>query len=1305
MKSPHTPVHQNDISESAAMRVRSVADRFSAAIRGQEKEPQIEEYLDSVADPDRHYLLFELVAEELEVLDQQGHHPRLDDYLNRFPHYESAVRGAFCHVLAGSANMPPRLIGTYEVKSCLGDGGFGLVYCALDVHLSRLVAIKVPRIPFVTHPRDWQKYMKLLRSEAQKATTLDHPNVARVLYFEEDPFPYLVMPFVEGQSLDKLLSANRIFSQEEILGLIRSLADALRHAHGRGLIHQDLKPGNVMIPNTMQPIIIDFGLAVPMDEQRVGNANGTLDYLSPEQIRGHKLDGRTDIWSLGVILYELLTGRRPFGVRARDVITQITEDAPVPPSQLRPGISTRLEQICLRCLEKSRDRRYKSAQRLIADLTTVEEVGATVSDEDLTPESEAKHRNSDVVDSVLFLSAHTSPITSVSWTPDGSRILTGAMDNSVRIWNATTGEQVGTFGMLPHRVIDTRVSPNGALVAVASEDQVVRVYDITQQNPVAILRPHFDLVTAVDWVDDAHVVTASLDKRIRFWSIADPRTPRTLDPVFGRILCMRLSADRQTLAVGTESGEIVLLALSKNATPIRLKGHRRPVNDVSWTPDGTLLASASDDATLRIWNALEGLELQVHEVFSSEVVAVAFSPDGNILAARSNDQEIRIFVKETEWRSVHSVNVFEKTSRRGPCKIAFGPVGVTVAYPTSRNKSLCLCRLDYDKCIAALSSSTSVVYSNAKAVLVGDSGVGKTKLAIRLVEDRWDPSDQSSRGMTIYTLQSDEHREILLWDLAGQPEYRLIHQMFMNETTLALCVYDPTESETSLSGISYWLRVLNRVVTPPPQKILIAARTDVGRARKTRQSIVALCEKQGFLGHFETSAKKGDGCQALRDTIASAINWDNVPTIESILLFREVKHFLASVRNTGRVLEDIHKLRERFLKAGSEITIGQFATVVGHVENAGLVRRLSFGRLVLLKPELLDTVASSIIDAARSHPSGLGCVEKADALRGSSEDLDPPISSSDRVLLNHATVEEMVRVGICYEQDGRLVFPSKLNEEGEFTSAELTARVRITLDTDAEFLYASLVIRFVYGGWFSLIQLEKGGAVFASADGGYLALRAQGLESPFGTFVISSADLTKSDDLRLFLSVARSYLDEKGIIYKCIQIVQCSHCRRAVADIDALAAAIENKVTRFPCQYCYQFFPIGDSTLERLADMEQAATDRVLSIENTAKARLLVEGDIVSVLGELQTREFHQLCSRPGTSIVWIGRPDKRSPHDGDSRLNEESAGDLELVCGTNAKDVGGRFAKRVGPYQLYIFCVCLAPACWFTRRGCRGCR
>jgi len=260
--------------------------------------------------------------------------------------------------------------GRYRLDRVLGEGAFGRVYLGFDEDLQRQVAIKVPSKERIQKPEDAEAYL----AEARTVASLDHPHIVAVydMGHTEDGSIWVVSKFIEGSTLEDRIKAGRP-PERESAQLLITVSNALQYAHDRRLIHRDIKPANILIEEkTNTPYVVDFGLAIREEDYlKTNSIAGTPAYMSPEQIRGegHRLDGRSDLFSRGVVLYELITGKRPFrGSSQQETLHLVLTQEPRPPRELKETIPAELERICLKALSKKASARYATAAEFAEDL-------------------------------------------------------------------------------------------------------------------------------------------------------------------------------------------------------------------------------------------------------------------------------------------------------------------------------------------------------------------------------------------------------------------------------------------------------------------------------------------------------------------------------------------------------------------------------------------------------------------------------------------------------------------------------------------------------------------------------------------------------------------------------------------------------------------------------------------------------------------------------------------------------------------------------------------------------------------------
>ncbi len=739
---------------------------------------------------------------------------------------------------------------------------------------------------------------------------------------------------------------------------------------------------------------------------------------------------------------------------------------------------------------------------------------------------------------------HEYVVTSVAFDPQGETLASGSRNDTIKVWEVRSGKLLRTLEGHLADVMSVAFDPQGRTLVSASGDKTLKLWEVRSGKLLRTLEGHQDWVWSAAFdVQGGTLASSSNDNTVKLWETGSGKLLRTLRGHQDHALKSdrdgfhSIAFDPQggTLASASQDNVVEFWDAASGKLLRTLEGHKRHIRSVAFDPHRRMLASGSQDNTVKLWEADSRKLLRTLEGHTSEIEVIAFSPNWPLLASKSRDDTIRIWSCET-WETVAVIP--KSTHRSWLPALAFHPtlplLATAGSAPDTPEEERCqlihLWELDLDVLLGGQAAAPTVHYVNAKVVLVGDTGVGKSGLSLVLNSEPFDATE-STPGRHVWTLDSREvvldanrkqTRETLLWDLAGQPGYRVIHQLHLNEVSVALVVFDARSETDPLAGVRHWERALRLAhqrqgaQSVPMKKFLVSARSDRGTVSVSKERLESVVKEFGFDGYFETSAKEGWQIQELRAAIETAIPWDDLPVVTSEELFARIKAFLLKLKETGRLLAPATQLYDEFAREHADLAAAhanlpaQFEICIGRLENRDLIRRLSFGGYVLLQPELLDAYASAMVNAAKNEPDGLGSIAEDAALAGQffvPTEQKVGERGQEQLLLN-ATVEELARHDLALREsasDGRyLVFPSQFNRDYEDAPEPPGKAVAVTFDGPVQSLYSTLAVRLGHSGLFTTGRAEmwRNAAVFTAKAGGKCGLYLHEFAEARGRLVI-----------------------------------------------------------------------------------------------------------------------------------------------------------------------------------------------------------
>ena len=551
-------------------------------------------------------------------------------------------------------------IGSFDVVRVVGRGGMGVVLHAFDPSLQRDVALKLLDPSLASNNTARQRFTR----EARAAAAVSHENIVAVHQVDEDPksgLPFFVMQLVAGESLEQRLRRVGKLPLNDVIRLAAQAAAGLSAAHASGLIHRDIKPGNMLLESPGDRLkLTDFGLARAVEDLRLtktGFVSGTPLYMAPEQAKGDDADHRADLFSLGVVLYEALAGKPPFeGKTPLAVLRRVADEPHVALNHFSPDVPKWFEDVIDRLLAKDPDDRYSTAAELAAELAPFVSKHSSQPCEMTSAEPCSLARASTLSRrairkwKVKFALLMSIPfligvlLTSGFWLAVLPRSTSGA----IAVPPMTVEEGIVESGIpVPGNsgpVWSVDASPDGKTLAMGLEDGRIIIYDIAERKVRYSLDEHSGPVWGIDFFPDgSRFVSASDDGTVKIWDLDKRKSVRTL-PGNSGVRSVAVAGHGRSIATGDRSGNVIVWDV-REQTPIKVYQHGGTVTAIAFDKQGLAVASAGSDKTIKLWDLTNDdskprLTLTGHK---GPIYAVAMSPDDNLIASAGWNGVIKIW--------------------------------------------------------------------------------------------------------------------------------------------------------------------------------------------------------------------------------------------------------------------------------------------------------------------------------------------------------------------------------------------------------------------------------------------------------------------------------------------------------------------------------------------------------------------------------------------------------------------------------------------------------------------------------------
>jgi small GTP-binding protein len=753
-------------------------------------------------------------------------------------------------------------------------------------------------------------------------------------------------------------------------------------------------------------------------------------------------------------------------------------------------------------------------------------------------------------------------VNSAAYSPDGRVLASGDNDRNVQLWDAESGHLLRTLKGHKSPITSIAWSNDGRMLSAGAEDSTARLWNAETGRAHASVISGFNApVSALAWSADRNTLAVlSKDKRIRL----EGRGASSLNEILEErnntergIWGFAWSPDWNTLALARENKVVELWNVDTGRERTFNLNLRSRAGSIAWSPDGRLLAMGTDDKHIQIWNVADSYQILSLEGHKDVVIDLKWAHGGRLLASQASDGEV-ILWRCDSWSQIKTLGAPSATYH--PFGVSFHPVSTAVTTLCDENVVVRSWKFNTEEILKSASAGNSILYTSAKIVLVGESNVGKSCLALRLAEDRYEEQG-TTHGMHIWTMRpeqldasanvrSGEKRDILLWDMGGQDEYRLIHQLFLHDTTLALILLDPTRGRIAFEEVEGWnLRLEKQLQGRKTVKLLVGTKLDKDSTTIDQIGLLRLIEDCGFVGYYPTSAKIGRNIPELRAAISKTLNWKMLAKTSRPTLFQNLRDVIEQRQKKGEVVLLCSDLEEHMRQTDpAQFDVDAINAVVEQLAIQGTIAdtRLASGeRVLVLQLKEIERYAGSLIVAARNNPRDVPAIEEQ--MVSSPQMTFPGIEEKDRLhrfqerVVLECVVQLLLEHGICLKHEGLLIFPSLFQpmEKGDGMIVSHSISLYYDFSGAIDNIYSSLIVRLAMSERFGRVRLWEDRAEFEQTGEGVCGLRKVGHRTGLAHLDLFFSEHTQDETRRIFTVFVEEHLSREGVSITEVLEVTC----------------------------------------------------------------------------------------------------------------------------------------------------------------------